>query len=142
NIYKFEEGAVLELTGSRGVFEDAEFEKAHSDSNKIMEILAFSLGGEHDLAPWTLDYSLGYAEAGEEGDLEITGESLATGVTMGYDRSGNAQQPRMFVVGDQGTRAEDFQLETAEGESIFNEERELALAFNARRDLEFGDVPG
>lgn len=143
NIYKFEEGDILTLDANGGTFEGAEFEKAHSDSNKIIEITSLSAGGEHDLDPWFLDYSVGYAEAGEAGDLEITGETLAEDVSMGYSRAGNSQQTELFVIGDQGSRAADFALETAEGENVFTQERELALAFNARRDVIWGDsAPG
>ena len=142
NIFKFEDGDIDSLTENRGEFSGAEYEKAHSDSNKIVEIESYSIGGENSFDNWTFDYSLGYAVAGESGNLEITGESLAEGVAMGYDKSGDAQQPLLYVIGEQGSNASDFVLQSAEGETVFNEERELALAFNAKRHVMFGDVPG
>lgn len=142
NIFKFEDGDIQSLTANSGEFTGAEYEKAHSDSNKIVEINSYSLGGENNLDRWTVDYSLGYATAGEQGDLEITGESVAENVAMGYDRSGDAQQPLLYVIGEQGTRASDFILNSAEGESVFNEERELALVLNLQRDFEWGETPG
>lgn len=142
NIFKFEEGDVEGLDADSGEFVGAEYEKAHSDSNKIVEITSYSLGGKNERNNWTFDYNLGYATAGEAGDLEITGETLAEDVAMGYDKSGDAQQPLLYVIGDQGSNASDFILESAEGESVFNEERELAVAFNAQRDVMFGEVPG
>lgn len=142
NIFIFEEGDIDSLSATGGEFSGAEYEKAHSDSNKIVEIMSYSLGGENQLNDWTLDYNVGYAVAGEEGDLEITGESLAEDVAMGYDISGDSQQPLLYVIGDQGANAGDFVLGSAEGESVFNEERELSLAFNAQRDLTFGEIPG
>lgn len=142
NIYKFEDGDVVSLDPDQGLFEGAEFEKVHSDSNKIMEIISFRIGGEHDLDLWKLDYSLGYAEAGEEGDLEIVGEYLDEGVDMGYRKSGNVRQPELFVAGDQGTDAEDFELQVAEGEAVDYRTEELALEFNALREMVFGDRPG
>ncbi|WP_439510847.1 TonB-dependent receptor [Marinimicrobium koreense] len=142
NIFKFEEGDIEGLDADSGEFVGAEYEKAHSDSNKIVEITSYSLGGKNERNNWTFDYNLGYATAGEAGDLEITGETLAEDVAMGYDKSGDAQQPLLYVIGDQGSNASDFILESAEGESVFNEERELAVAFNAQRDVMFGEVPG
>ncbi|UZJ42965.1 TonB-dependent receptor [Marinimicrobium sp. C6131] len=142
NIFKFEEGDIEGLDADSGEFVGAEYEKAHSDSNKIVEITSYSLGGKNERNHWTFDYNLGYATAGEAGDLEITGETLAEDVAMGYDKSGDAQQPLLYVIGDQGSNASDFILESAEGESVFNEERELAIAFNAQRDVMFGNVPG
>jgi len=142
NIFKFEEGDIEGLDADSGEFVGAEYEKAHSDSNKIVEITSYSLGGKNQRNNWTFDYNLGYATAGEAGDLEITGETLAEDVAMGYEKSGDAQQPLLYVIGDQGSNASDFILESAEGESVFNEERELAVAFNAQRDVMFGDVPG
>ena len=142
NIFKFEEGDVEGLDADSGEFVGAEYEKAHSDSNKIVEITSYSLGGKNERNNWTFDYNLGYATAGEAGDLEITGETLAEDVAMGYDKSGDSQQPLLYVIGDQGSNASDFILESAEGESVFNEERELAIAFNAQRDVMFGEVPG
>lgn len=142
NIFKFEEGDIEGLDADSGEFVGAEYEKAHSDSNKIVEITSYSLGGKNERSNWTFDYNLGYATAGEAGDLEITGETLAEDVAMGYDKSGDAQQPLLYVIGDQGSNASDFILESAEGESVFNEERELAVAFNAQRDVMFGEVPG
>ncbi|WP_024461076.1 TonB-dependent receptor [Marinimicrobium sp. LS-A18] len=142
NIFKFEEGDIEGLDADSGEFVGAEYEKAHSDSNKIVEITSYSLGGKNERNNWSFDYNLGYATAGEAGDLEITGETLAEDVAMGYDKSGDAQQPLLYVIGDQGSNASDFILESAEGESVFNEERELAVAFNAQRDVMFGEVPG
>ena len=142
NIFKFEEGDIEGLDADSGEFVGAEYEKAHSDSNKIVDITSYSLGGKNERNNWTFDYNLGYATAGEAGDLEITGETLAEDVAMGYDKSGDAQQPLLYVIGDQGSNASDFILESAEGESVFNEERELAVAFNAQRDVMFGEVPG
>lgn len=142
NIFKFEDGDIDNLSADRGEFTGAEYEKAHSDSNKIVEIESYSLGGKNLVNDWTFDYSLGYATAGEAGDLEITGESVAEDVAMGYDRSGDAQQPRLYVIGDNGSNASDFVLGSAEGESVFNEERELAVALNIQRDMTFGEIPG
>ena len=142
NIFKFGDGDIVSLDADSGEFEGAEFEKAHADSNKIVKIKSYSLGGKNERGNWTFDYNLGYATAGEAGDLEITGEFLAEDVAMGYDKSGDAQQPLLYVIGDQGSNASDFVLQTAAGESVFNEERELALAFNAQRDLMFGAAPG
>lgn len=142
NIFIFEDGDIDSLTADSGEFSGAEYEKAHSDSNKIVEINSYSLGGKNEVNNWTFDYDLGYATSGEAGDLEITGESLAEDVSMGYDKSGDAQQPILYVIGDQGSNASDFNLESAEGESVFNEERELALTFNAQYDMMFGDAPG
>lgn len=142
NIFKFEDGDIEGLDADSGEFTAAEYEKAHSDSNKIVEIRSYSLGGKNEVNNWTLDYSLGYATAGEAGNLEITGEFLAEDVAMGYDKSGNAQQPLLYVIGDQGSQASDFVLQSAEGETVFNEERELALSLNAQRDMMFGNAPG
>lgn len=142
NIFKFEDGNVEGLDADSGEFSGAEYEKAHSDSNKIVEITSYSLGGKNEVNSWTLDYNLGYATAGEAGDLEITGESLAEDVDMGYDASGDSQQPLLYVIGDHGTNASDFILQSAEGEAVFNEERELALSVNFQRDMMFGNAPG
>jgi TonB-dependent receptor len=143
NVFKFEDGDILTLDANGGTFEGAEYVKAHADSNKIVEITSLSFGGKHDLEPWFFDYSIGYAEAGEAGDLEITGETIAEDVSMGYSITENPQKPRLFVIGQQGTRAADFALDSAEGENVFTEERELALAFNSRRDVTWGaDAPG
>ncbi|HEY7886350.1 MAG TPA: TonB-dependent receptor [Cellvibrionaceae bacterium] len=142
NIFIFEEGDIEGLDADSGEFSGAEYEKAHSDSNKIVEITSYSLGGKNNLNDWTIDYNLGYATAGEAGNLEITGEFIAEDVNMGYDKSADAQQPLMYVIGDQGNNARDFVLDSAEGETVFNEERELALSFNVQRDMSFGEMPG
>jgi TonB-dependent receptor len=142
NVFVFEDGDLSQLDGDRGTSRGAVLEKAHADSNKILEILSFSLGGENRRDRWTLDYSVGYAIAGEKGDLEIVGETVAEDVDMFYNATGDAEQPLLGVLGLQGTRAEDFALDVAEGESVDNEERELSFAFNAQRDLSFGEVPG
>ncbi|MFP4281111.1 MAG: TonB-dependent receptor [Opitutales bacterium] len=142
NIYKFEDGDVVSLDAEEGLFEGAEFEKVHSDSNKIMEVISLRVGGEHELDLWRLNYSLGYADAGEEGDLEIVGEYLAEGVDMGYRTRGDFRQPELFVRGEQGTEAEDFELQAAEGEGVDYGTEELAFEFNALREVAFGERPG
>jgi TonB-dependent receptor len=139
NVYKFADGNLTQLDEDSAAFEDAEFEKKTSDSNKIAEVASIVIGGENDLAPWTIDYNAGYSQAGEKGDQEVAGEFLAEGVDMSYDKSGDAQQP-ILSAGPNGLDPTAFALQETEDEDVFTEEREFSVAFNARRDVEFGYV--
>lgn len=143
NIYKFADGDVEELDETGGRFTGAEMEKSGSDSNKVQEIVSISTGGESRVSDWTIDYSVGYSVAGEEGAIPEAGAVfLAEDVDIGYETS-NAQQPLLFGYGAQTILdASAFALDEAELEDVFNEERELALTLNFRRDMDFGVHPG
>lgn len=143
NVYIFEDGTITQLDRDSATVEGGSFEKKSSDSNKAVEVINIVAGGEHDLAPWTVDYSAGYSQAGESGrgsDKEVAGEFLAEGVDMSYDKSGNNQQP--ILTTQAGAEASDFILQETEDEDVFTEEREFSIAANLRRDMRFGNNPG
>lgn len=144
NLYNFADATTQTLDGSTGTFSDGEVEKESADSNKIVEIFSLTLGARKDLAPWFLDYSVGYSQAGEEsGDSEVIGLFVAEGLDIGYDSSGDPEQPRLFSTSPAINDPTAFGLSELEEETVFNETREIALTFNARRDVMFGaDVPG
>lgn len=140
NVYIFGDGNLTQLDSNSATVEDGAFEKKSSDSNKVVEIFNIVAGGEHDFAPWTLDYNAGYSQAGEQGDQEVAGEFLAEGVDMTYDKSGDDQQP--ILATQAGAQPSDFILQESEDEDVFTEEREFSIAANIRRDMEFADNPG
>lgn len=143
NIYKFADGDIETLSETGATFSGAEMEKANSDSHKVQEITSVSAGGETLFDRWQVDYNVGYSVAGEKGDIaEIGGVFLAEDVAIGYDLSDH-EQPLLFGMGEQRILdPQAFLLDEASSEDIFNEERELAIAMNLRRDMLFGMHPG
>ncbi|RJS93518.1 TonB-dependent receptor [Salinisphaera sp. Q1T1-3] len=135
NIYNFDEGETVALSGDAGRFRDANIEREVEYSNKRLNIFTTTLGGDNDLGPWHLDYNAAYTRTGEDsGDPEIDGTFVADGLDIGYDRHGDAEQPRFFgnAAADDASR---YVLDDLAEEAVDNTTEEIALAFNARRNL-------
>lgn len=135
NIYKFDDGDVASLSDTAGRFTDASVEREVESSNKKLHIFTTTLGGDNDLGPWHLDYNAAYTVTGEDsGDPEVDGTFVADGLDIGYDRSGNVEQPLFY--GDSGVNdAGNYTLDDLEKEVVDNTKDELALAFNAKRNV-------
>lgn len=144
NLYNFADGTTQSLDSRSGTFSDGEVEKESAQSNKIVEIFSATVGGRQSVAAWDMDYSLGYSEAGEaSGDSELVGLFVAEGLDIGYDASGDAEQPLLFSTSQGIDDPSAFGLNEIEEETVFNETREVALEVNVRRDVAFtANVPG
>lgn len=135
NVYNFGEGETTALSETAGRFRDANIEREVAYSNKALQIFTTTLGGDNDLGPWHLDYNAAYTVTGEDsGDPEIDGTFVADGLDLGYDRAGNARQP-LFYGGAAASNSSRYALSDLETEVVDNTKDEIALAFNAKRNI-------
>lgn len=140
--YLFEDGDVVSLDDNGGVFEDVAVERRGKETTATREILTVVVGGENLIRDWTLDYQLGYAEAGTSEPFSLGTALIAEGLDIGYDLTGNIETPRLF--GLDNAALEDvsaYELDLVELESDQTEEEELSFEVNVGRELQFGQYP-
>lgn len=141
NVYLFEDGDVAELTPTSGLFEGAEVERLDESRKETQEIFSAVLGGRNVVDRWTLDYSAAYSFANEDNPDALDAAYVGGDMTIGYDARDH-RRPDMFGVGADFLDAGNFELDEMVLEDSFTEETETAFAFNARREMEFGNNPG
>lgn len=141
NVYAFNADEVLALDDQGARFADSEIEKLNEARKETQKILATSVGAEHRLGIWTLDYVGGYAFAEEDNPDALGAAFVGEGLETGYDLS-DREQVLLFSNDAAFADPSTYALDEIALESSFTRERETSLAFNLRRDTVFGRAPG
>ncbi|WP_043767939.1 TonB-dependent receptor [Algiphilus aromaticivorans] len=140
--YLFEDGDPTEISGDRGLFDNAAVERRGKETTATRDILAFVAGGENLLGDWEADYQAGYAEASTSEPFSLGTALISEGLDIGYDLS-DRQVPNLF--GQDVAALEDvsgYELDLIELESDETEETETSFELNFARDLRYGNRPG
>lgn len=141
NVYKFEDGDVLELSDSAARWENATVEKLTEFRKETQTILSTVLGAEHRFDAWTANYTLGYASAEEDNPNALGATFVGEDLTLGYSAT-DRQIPRLFADDAAYDDAATFALDEIVLENSYTQETETVLALDLRRDMLFGSAPG
>jgi len=136
----FEDGTPVELSGSRGVFEDGVIERIGKSSEGTQEIFSLVAGGRNLIDLWTVEYEAGYSFANDDVPGTIEALFVGEGLAFGYDL-GDPEKPRLFVE-DPGSDPSLYELDEMEFENTFTEEEEYAVSIDVTRDLDLWGPSG
>ncbi|WP_370229288.1 TonB-dependent receptor [Marinobacter nauticus] len=135
NIFEFEDPLAEGVTGA------AEVERELKAREEVQEILSASLGGEHRLREWLIEYSLSASEASEKEDDGLGGavfvaEDPFEGVGFRGTRKPDVFGPAALY---QPTTFSLDEVELADSEATDEEQN---VRFDITRNVSFGNHPG
>lgn len=130
----FEGGARAE--GDTGL---AEVKRELKDREETQTILSTTLGGEHFIDDWTIEYAIGYSKAEEDEPGGISGAvfKLEEVPGMGFT---NSRKPNV-ISGSEFLDATAYELDEIEYEEALTEDIQTSFKFDITKDLFFGDNP-
>lgn len=108
--------------------------------DETQTIFTAIVGGENRIDDWTIDYELGYASAREEESGRIDAEFVQN---QGSEARSYTQGEQFQISGPADMyNSENFALKEVVFEENETEDEEWSMAFNLKKDMEFGDNPG
>ena len=147
NVVTFGE-EVFDADENENVFEDspraagdtglAEVARELKDREETQEILSTTLGGEHFIDDWTLEYALGYSKAQEDEPGGIGGavfEAELDGIGFSNSRKPRLMAPAAYYNGNQ------YQLDKIEYEEALTEDQQTSFRIDLTRDIFINDYP-
>ena len=147
NVVKFGE-EVFDAEENENVFEDAsraagdtglaEVARELKDREETQRIFSTTLGGEHFIDQWTVEYALGYSKAEEDEPGGISGAVFETELDgMGFR---NSRKPALIAPAEYYDGSE-FELDKIEYEEALTEDTQNSMRFDLTRDLFINDHP-
>jgi TonB-dependent receptor len=125
---------------SEGDTGDAEVVRDLKDRKEIQTILSTTLGAEHFIEDWTIEYAIGYSKANEDEPGGISGADFEASADISGMGFNNSRRPNL-IVSDDFLNASNFQLTEVESEKGLTEDAQTSLKFDITKDLYFNDNP-
>lgn len=135
NIFEFEDPLAAGASGS------AEVERELKAREEVQEILSASLGGEHRLRDWLVEYSVSASEASEKEGDGLGGAVFAAADPFEGVGFRGTRKPDVFGPGSL-YQSSSFTLDEVEMTDSEATDEEKNIRFDITRDLMFGTHPG
>lgn len=117
----------------------AEVNRELKDRAETQTILSTTLGGEHFIDDWTVEYAVGYSKADEDEPGGISGAVFKQEEVPGMGFN-NSRQPDV-ISGSEFLDASAYELDKIEYEEALTEDVQTSFKFDITKDLYFNDNP-
>ncbi len=125
---------------AEGETSDAEVKRELKDRKETQTILSTTLGGEHFIDDWIIEYAVGYSKAEENEPGGISGAVFEADDDITNLSFNDGRQPNLNV-GSDFLDASNFALTEIEYEKALTEDTQTSYKFDITKDLYFNDNP-
>ncbi|ASP40967.1 TonB-dependent receptor [Bacterioplanes sanyensis] len=133
---EFEFDGKARAAGETGL---AEVKRELKDREETQEILASTLGGEHFLGAWTVEYAVGYSQAKEDEPSSLDGAVFKQENVGGMGFT-NSRKPRL-ISSDDYVNSSAYELDDVEYSQALTEDTHISGRLDISRDLFIGRYP-